>query len=619
VSSPHASIVTTGLSFAWPDGTVVFDRLDLAIGPGTTGLIGANGSGKTTLLRLIAAELRPRSGTVRTDGDVGYLPQNLTLDIRATVADLLGVTAIRRALHAIEAGSVDEADFAAVGDDWDIEERVAAELSRLGLARLAPGYPALDHLGLDAPVGRLSGGEAVLVHLAALFLRRPAVLLLDEPTNNLDLDARHRLYAAVEAWSGVTVVVSHDRELLARVGQVADLSGGEGGQVRMFGGNYPAYEQVLATERDAAARAVRSAAADVRQQRRDLIDTQTKLASRERYGRKQQAAGDQPRIVMGAKKRSAQVAAGKLRDTQEDRLSEAQDRLNEAKETARPDAEIRVELPGTAVPAGRTVLTARGLTGTAWRPGDRPAPDGMVQHGTPPPPAGRPAPAEPVQHRTPPQPADRHAPAEPFPDIEGRGADTLPPAGAVPLGELVVRGPERIALTGPNGAGKTTLLRAFAGQAELSGVTVHTVADLGAGVGYLPQRLDVLDDSLSVLDNVRRAAPAASVNQVRAGLARFLFRGDRPAQLAGTLSGGERFRATLAALLLADPPPQLLLLDEPTNNLDLASVRQFSTALAGYRGALLVASHDLPFLESMQITRWLRLDPDLGLSEVRSA
>ena len=221
------SLATTGLSFAWPDGTVVFDRLDLAVGPGLTGLIGANGSGKTTALRLITGELRARAGTVRTDGEVGYLPQNLTLNVEATVSDLLGVTGIRRALHAIEAGSVAEADFAAVGDDWDIEERIVAELSRL----------ALGHLDLDAPVGRLSGGETVLLHLAALFLRRPAVLLLDEPTNNLDLDARHRLYAAVEAWSGVILVVSHDRELLDRVDQIADLSANG---VRMFGGNFSA-------------------------------------------------------------------------------------------------------------------------------------------------------------------------------------------------------------------------------------------------------------------------------------------------------------------------------------------------------------------------------------------
>jgi ATPase subunit of ABC transporter with duplicated ATPase domains len=568
------SIVGTALSFAWPDGTVVFDRLDLAIGPGATGLVGANGSGKSTLLRLIAGELRPQSGTIRAAGDVGYLPQDLTLDVQATVSDLLGVTAVRRALHAIEGGSTDPADFEQVGDGWDVEERIGAELSRL----------ALGHLDLDAPVSRLSGGETVLLHLARLFLRRPQVLLLDEPTNNLDADARHRLYAAVESWPGVTLIVSHDRELLTRVDQIADLSAvnaAHAAQVRMFGGNFPAYEEALATEREAAERAVRSAAADVRQQRRDLIDTQSKLAQRERYGRQQQAAGGQPRIVMSARKRSAQESAGKLRDTHEQRLAQARDKLAEAQEAARHDAIIRVSLPRTAVPAGRTVLTARGLTGTAWRPGGRPDPD-------------------------------------PDPEIPSP-FNKLPPASvAPPFDELIVRGPERIALIGPNGAGKTTLLRAFAGLIELAGVTVRTVTGPEAGVGYLPQRLDLLDDSLSVLDNVRRQAPAASVNEVRSGLARFLFRGERASQLAGTLSGGERFRATLAALLLADPPPQLLLLDEPTNHLDLASVQQFGAALAGYRGALIVASHDLPFLHSLKITRWLRLDPYRGLTEARS-
>jgi ATPase subunit of ABC transporter with duplicated ATPase domains len=82
------------------------------------------------------------------------------------------------------------------------------------------------------------------------------------------------------------------------------------------------------------------------------------------------------------------------------------------------------------------------------------------------------------------------------------------------------------------------------------------------------------------------------------------------------LSGGERFRAVLAALLLAQPPPQLLLLDEPTNNLDMASVRQLTEALSGYRGALLIASHDLHFLRSAGITRWLHLDRETGLSVV---
>jgi ATPase subunit of ABC transporter with duplicated ATPase domains len=76
----------------------------------------------------------------------------------------------------------------------------------------------------------------------------------------------------------------------------------------------------------------------------------------------------------------------------------------------------------------------------------------------------------------------------------------------------------------------------------------------------------------------------------------------------GPTARSERFRATLAALLLAEPAPRLLLPDEPTNSLDLASTRQLAQALAAYRGALLVASHDLPFLGTIGVTRWLRLE-----------
>ena len=86
---------------------------------------------------------------------------------------------------------------------------------------------------------------------------------------------------------------------------------------------------------------------------------------------------------------------------------------------------------------------------------------------------------------------------------------------------------------------------------------------------------------------------------------------------AGTLSGGERFRATLACLLLADPAPQLLLVDEPTNNLDLDSVAQLVAALRAYRGALVVVSHDERFLAELALTRhWTvvggRLTSDTG-------
>ena len=555
-----AAIVCSDLSFNWPDGASVLSGLTTSFGPGRTGLIGVNGSGKSTLLKLIAGELRPGSGVVRARGEVGYLPQAVALGTRRTVSDLLGITAARAALHAIEAGETGEDVYAAVGDDWDVEERARGWLDRLGL----------DHLSLDDRVQRLSGGETILVALAALFLRRPDIMLLDEPTNNLDLDARKRLYDAVASWTGVMVIVSHDRELLRLVDQVADLSGG---QIRIYGGNLDAYDDLIAAEQAAAERAVTTAAADVRREQRDLVEAQVKQARRDRMGRQLAASGSIPRIVAHARKRAAQETAGRSRELHSERLQAARDRLEEAEQAVRDDAEIRVDLPGTAVPAGRTVLTVTGLDGAHWHPAS-------------PPPGAPPAPSAP--------------PATP----------ESPPVAA--LTELIVRGPERIALTGPNGAGKTTLLRAIAGLAACPGVTVR----LGAVVGYLPQRLDILDDSLSVVDNVRSAAPAASVNEVRASLARFLFRGPRAERLAGMLSGGERFRAVLAALLLAQPAPQLLLLDEPTNNLDTASVRQLSQALEGYRGAILTASHDVPFLRSAGITRWLRLDREAGLAEI---
>jgi ATPase subunit of ABC transporter with duplicated ATPase domains len=165
--------------------------------------------------------------------------------------------------------------------------------------------------------------------------------------------------------------------------------------------------------------------------------------------------------------------------------------------------------------------------------------------------------------------------------------------------ELELNGPERAAVTGPNGSGKTTLLHTIAGRLDprRGEAVVHVP------IGLLPQRLDILDDDLSVFENVAGWAPEVDVNTVRARLARFMFRGAAADRPAGVLSGGERFRAALAALLLADPAPRLLLLDEPTNNLDFASYDALVSALAGYRGALLVASHDERFLDDVGVER----------------
>ncbi|MCW2858896.1 MAG: transporter related protein [Actinoallomurus sp.] len=530
--TPSTSVTCSALSFQWPDGTTVFDGLSVTIGRGRTGLVGANGTGKSTLLRLLAGLLRPSEGSVTVGGSLAYLPQNITLDTTLRVDQALGIAGRSTALRAIEAGDVNEEHFDAIGDDWDVEERALATLGSLGLGDVE----------LDRTVGQLSGGETVLLRLAALLLERPDVLLLDEPTNNLDLFARRRLHEAVESWrSGVLVVVSHDRDLLERVDRIAEL---RAGSVSWYGGGWSAYEEAVATQQEAAGRMLRAAEADVRRQKRELEETHIKLARRQRLSKKMDAERRAPKIVAGERKRSAQESAGKLRGLQEDRLNEARERQEEAADAIRDDAEIRVSLPHTAVPAGRTVLSVHELRLRFGRLRD---------------------------------------------------------------GDLHVQGPERIALVGRNGAGKTTLLRTLTGElTPLSGEAKAFVP-----LRFLPQRLDVLDEELSVAANVARMAPGITDNHIRSQLARFLFKGARAEQPAGTLSGGERFRAALAATMLAAPAPQLLMLDEPTNNLDLASLRQLTSALDSYEGALLVASHDLPFLESIGITRWLLVAEEL--------
>jgi ATPase subunit of ABC transporter with duplicated ATPase domains len=173
----------------------------------------------------------------------------------------------------------------------------------------------------------------------------------------------------------------------------------------------------------------------------------------------------------------------------------------------------------------------------------------------------------------------------------------------------IVQGPERVALIGANGVGKTTLLEQLLAGGSRRAV-LHTDR-----VGYLPQRVDGLEENASVLENVREAASTVPIPELRNRLARFLIRGAAVERSVSTLSGGERFRVALARVLLAEPVPQLIVFDEPTNNLDLDTVDQFVAALGAYRGAVLIVSHDDAFLERLGVDLTLELDHDGRLTE----
>jgi ATPase subunit of ABC transporter with duplicated ATPase domains len=129
----------------------------------------------------------------------------------------------------------------------------------------------------------------------------------------------------------------------------------------------------------------------------------------------------------------------------------------------------------------------------------------------------------------------------------------------------------------------------------------HVTRGTGARVGYFAQQHDALDFSESVWMNAVRAAPDVADRELRTVLGTFLLSGDQLGQSAGSLSGGERTRLALAALVSSRA--NLLLLDEPTNNLDPDSRQQVLTALRSYEGAVVLVSHDRGAVEALQPDR----------------
>ncbi|GHH18942.1 ABC-F family ATP-binding cassette domain-containing protein [Streptomyces rubradiris] len=344
----HAAIVCSGLSFAWPDDTPVFQDLSFTVPTGRTGLVAPNGSGKSTLLKLIAGELKPAGGSVSVGGTVGYLPQSLPLTGDLTVAEVLGVAAVIRALDAVESGDVSEEHFTVIGDDWDIEERTRAQLDRLGLAGLA----------LDRGLSTLSGGQVVSLGLAAQLLKRPDVLLLDEPTNNLDAEARHKLYDVLSDFTGCLLLVSHDRALLDRMERVAELGSGE---LRLYGGNFTEYEEAVRAEQEVAEKNVRNAEQELKREKREMQQARERAERRMSNASKNLKNAGLPKIFAGTMKRGAQEAAGKSGQLHASRVSEARARLDEAGRALRDEQRLTLELPDTNVPAGRNLFLGEGM------------------------------------------------------------------------------------------------------------------------------------------------------------------------------------------------------------------------------------------------------------------
>ena len=571
------------ISYAHPSEPPLFVNLSAVFSAPLTGLIGDNGCGKTTLMRLILGDLTPDSGSLAVPERMAYLPQDLGLDREQTLAELCGISEILWALQAVESGEYSPELYDTIGDNWDVEERTLTALATYGFTpgtQVDRDNPDTVRALFARQMHSFSGGEAVIAALASLMVSDPEFILLDEPTNNLDSAAKAQLFTALEALPCPALIISHDRDLLERMHVIAELHADRQGlaHLRLFEGNYSTYRQALDTEQQAAQRRVSEAKNRVRSAHREWVHAQEIISK----NMAQVWKDDQPDTILALAKDASRQAAAKLRVLRVGKQEQAQEEYQNAQNEVRVQEKIYAELSQQPLPAGRKVLELSRV--------DSRCVDSRVSRET-------------FAIQQPTKVDSLH--------ISPAGADSESQQGtpAERPEHLILSGPEHLRITGANGSGKTTLLNAIAhaGEADYRS-PVQPAYRVGYCLegAYIPQRI-TLDPQLTLLQSVQRANPGVSEQHLRDQLARLLFRRESVHHKTGELSGGERFRAAVAQVLLADPVPQLLMLDEPTNNLDISSVDWLVQALEAYTGALIVVSHDEDFCRRIRIDRTLAL------------
>jgi ATPase subunit of ABC transporter with duplicated ATPase domains len=363
-----ATLVAKDLAGGYAHRTL-FDSLDLTVAPGdVVGVVGVNGAGKSTLLRILAGVVDPQGGSVSlspADAFVGWLPQEHERlegeTIGGYIARRTGCaeatvdmdTAAAALAAPAPAAGPDPADvYSSALDRWlasgaaDLDERLPAQLADLGLS-----------LDADALMTSLSGGQAARVALAALLLSRFDIVLLDEPTNDLDLDGLERLERFVTGLRGGVVLVSHDREFLARcVTRVLELDLAQGAN-RVFGGGYDSYLE----ERETARR-------HKREEYDEFADKKADLVGRMRVQREWSSQG-----VRNAMKKAPdndkirRKASAESSEKQGQKVRQMESRIARMEEVDEPRKEWQLEFTIGSAPRSSTVVST--LSDAVFRQG----------------------------------------------------------------------------------------------------------------------------------------------------------------------------------------------------------------------------------------------------------
>ncbi|MGM8518130.1 ABC-F family ATP-binding cassette domain-containing protein [Enterobacter asburiae] len=342
------SFILHQVTCQFPTGDTLFGPLNLTLEPSLCALVGRNGSGKTRLLRLLAGLDEPATGHIERFSSHVYVAQQHVISPQTTLAELLGYDAIFSARKRIDSGDYQPDDLDTLDGRWDVAERLSEAFIN---ANLPPFDP-------DKPAGELSGGERIRALLCGAFTAEADFMLLDEPTNHLDRQGRAWFYDQLSRFQGGVLVASHDRELLAQVPRILELSASG---LRSYGGNYADYQTQRDAEQQAARAALEHAATERKRTRarmqKEHDDSQRRSAKTLRTVDTLNIASFERVKYKGAAKE--RIGSWKKQHSEQNEALNAS--VNKARERVEEDNPVMFTLPGSQIPDGKQVLVLEDL------------------------------------------------------------------------------------------------------------------------------------------------------------------------------------------------------------------------------------------------------------------
>ncbi|UUW11350.1 ATP-binding cassette domain-containing protein [Flavobacterium plurextorum] len=342
-------VILQNISYLHSNKDLLFEKITFTVNPREKiALIGSNGVGKSTLLKIIAGELQPADGILKTDSKPYYLPQIFGQFNHLTIAQALQVEDKLSALQEILNGNVSEENMNTLNDDWTIEDRCTEALQ----------YWQLQGLNWNQKLETLSGGQKTKVFLAGISIHQPELVLLDEPSNHLDVSGRELLYTFLKNTSSTLIVVSHDRKLLNLLNSVYELS--KYG-ITIYGGNYDFYTEQKRIENNALNQDIHSkekALRKAKEKERETLERQNKLDSR---GEKKQKKAGVSRIMMNTLRNNAENSTAKTKDVHAEKIGGITKELQELRSSLPDIDQMKFGFDKTDLHKGKTLFSATAI------------------------------------------------------------------------------------------------------------------------------------------------------------------------------------------------------------------------------------------------------------------